>query len=74
MAPYEADAQMCFLEQQGLVDGIITEDSDLIVFGCQTVLFKLDKNTAAVQEIKRERLTRCKQFRLDGFSVSDFRQ
>jgi exonuclease-1 len=37
VAPYEADAQMAFLEQRNLVDGIITEDSDLLVFGCRNV-------------------------------------
>ena len=37
VAPYEADAQLCFLEREGFVDGIITEDSDLLVFGCDTV-------------------------------------
>lgn len=37
VAPYEADAQLCFLEREGYVDGIITEDSDLLVFGCQQV-------------------------------------
>lgn len=35
VAPYEADAQLCFLEREGYVDGIITEDSDLLVFGCK---------------------------------------
>ncbi|KAJ7100016.1 PIN domain-like protein [Mycena belliarum] len=42
VAPYEADAQLAYLEREGLVDGIITEDSDLLVFGCRTVLFKMD--------------------------------
>lgn len=37
VAPYEADAQLCFLEREGYVDGIITEDSDLLVFGCRQV-------------------------------------
>lgn len=39
VAPYEADAQLCFLEREGYVDGIITEDSDLLVFGCRQVRF-----------------------------------
>lgn len=40
MAPYEADAQLAFLEREGLIDAIITEDSDLLVFGCKTVSWK----------------------------------
>jgi exonuclease-1 len=37
VAPYEADAQLYYLEREGYVDGIITEDSDLLVFGCKQV-------------------------------------
>ncbi|KAF8815754.1 hypothetical protein BYT27DRAFT_7079063, partial [Phlegmacium glaucopus] len=42
VAPYEADAQLAYLERAGLVDAIITQDSDLFIFGCQNTLFKLD--------------------------------
>ncbi|XP_026404817.1 exonuclease 1-like isoform X2 [Papaver somniferum] len=34
VAPYEADAQMAFLALSKQVDAVITEDSDLIPFGC----------------------------------------
>ncbi|KAH7886997.1 exodeoxyribonuclease 1 [Phlebopus sp. FC_14] len=54
VAPYEADAQMAYLERIGLVDGIITEDSDLLVFGCRKVLFKLDSVSSTIVSIKRE--------------------
>ncbi len=42
VAPYEADAQLAYLQKEGLVDLVVTEDSDLLVFGCESVLFKLD--------------------------------
>lgn len=37
VAPYEADAQMTFLCMKKHVDAVITEDSDLIPFGCSKV-------------------------------------
>ena len=44
VAPYEADAQIAFLEQSGIADFVISEDSDLTLFGCQRVLFKMAHN------------------------------
>jgi exonuclease 1 len=43
VAPYEADAQMAYLVRIGLADIVITEDSDLLAYGCNEILFKLDK-------------------------------
>ena len=37
VAPYEADAQLAYLCKENIVDLVITEDSDLLVFGCQRV-------------------------------------
>lgn len=42
VAPYEADAQLAYLNKVGLAEYVITEDSDLILFGCRKILFKLD--------------------------------
>uniref|UniRef100_A0A1I8IHB6 Exonuclease 1 n=1 Tax=Macrostomum lignano TaxID=282301 RepID=A0A1I8IHB6_9PLAT len=42
VAPYEADAQLTHLCNAGLVDAVISEDSDLLAFGCKRVIFKLD--------------------------------
>lgn len=53
VAPYEADAQLAFLERVGLVSAILTEDSDLLVFGCKHVLFKLDPVSSTLTSIKR---------------------
>ncbi|CEG37543.1 exonuclease 1-like [Plasmopara halstedii] len=51
VAPYEADAQLAYLVMKGLANGVISEDSDCLPFGCQTVLFKMDRDNVA-QEIK----------------------
>ncbi|OAG31758.1 exonuclease 1 [Nematocida displodere] len=42
-APYEADPQLVCLEKDGLIDFIATEDSDLIVYGGNRILFKLNE-------------------------------
>ncbi|EZG55395.1 exonuclease [Gregarina niphandrodes] len=42
VAPYEADAQLGYLSHTGYVDFVISEDSDLILYGCRKVFFKLD--------------------------------
>jgi exonuclease 1 len=43
VAPYEADAQMAFLARTGYVHAVISEDSDLIPYGCPRMLYKMDK-------------------------------
>ncbi|KAI8915883.1 PIN domain-like protein [Gorgonomyces haynaldii] len=62
VAPYEADAQLAFLQKSGLVNAILTEDSDLLVFGCERVIFKLDKEGKAM-EIKTRDLPKVKSLR-----------
>ncbi|KIH54318.1 XPG protein [Ancylostoma duodenale] len=41
VSPYESDAQLAFLVNEGLADVVVTEDSDLIAFGCEKVQFIL---------------------------------
>ena len=43
VAPYEADAQLAYLYLTGKVQMVITEDSDLLVFGVKKVFFKMDR-------------------------------
>lgn len=43
ISPYESDAQLAFLSKNNIVDLVITEDSDSIPYGCQTVMFKMDR-------------------------------
>ena len=44
VAPYEADSQLAYLNKIGYVDFVITEDSDLIVFGAIDVFYKMDSD------------------------------
>jgi exonuclease-1 len=44
VAPYEADAQLAYLSREGIVDAVVSEDSDTIPFGCKTMIFKLEKD------------------------------
>ena len=59
VAPYEADAQLAYLVKNGYADGVISEDSDCLPFGCQTVLFKMDRDNVA-QEIQMANLKKNK--------------
>ena len=44
VAPYEADAQLTFLSLHGYVSAVISEDSDLLAYGCERVcsLLRID--------------------------------
>ena len=44
VAPYEADAQLAFMYRQGLIAGVVSEDSDLMAFGCHRLISKMDIN------------------------------
>ena len=41
ISPYEADGQLAHLSNSSLVDGVITEDSDLICLGVRRLIYKL---------------------------------
>ncbi|KAM5582267.1 exonuclease 1-like, partial [Rosa sericea] len=56
VAPYEADAQLTYLTIKGKIDAVITEDSDLIAFGCPQVIYKLDVNTQMCKHYSFDRL------------------
>ncbi|CAL1410469.1 unnamed protein product [Linum trigynum] len=67
VAPYEADAQMTFLAVNKQVDAVITEDSDLIAFGCPRIIFKMDKYGQGV-EFQYSRLHKNRELCLAGFT------
>eukprot|EP00118_Oscarella_pearsei_P004623 m.20057 g.20057 ORF g.20057 m.20057 type:complete len:628 (+) comp27964_c0_seq1:1398-3281(+) len=70
VAPYEADAQLAYLQKENLVQLVITEDSDLMVFGCTEVLFKMDENGEGIR-INLQRLGEVKG--MQGFTMESFR-
>jgi len=43
VSPFEADAQLAYLCRIGWVDAVISEDSDLLAYGCPSTIFKMDK-------------------------------
>ncbi|KAL2815482.1 hypothetical protein BJX63DRAFT_389635, partial [Aspergillus granulosus] len=73
VAPYEADAQLVYLEQHGLIDGILSEDSDLLVFGAKRLLSKLDQHGDCI-EINRADFAACQEVSFVGWTDAEFRR
>ncbi|KAI9147766.1 nuclease-like protein [Paramyrothecium foliicola] len=73
VAPYEADAQLVYLERKGLINGILSDDSDLLVFGAKRLLTKLDQYGNCI-EINRRDFCACREVSLTGWSDTEFRR
>ena len=58
VAPYEADSQIAYLVREGIADFAISEDSDLIAYGCPKLVMKLNFNG------------QCKFFSMDDFKTN----
>eukprot|EP00850_Spirogloea_muscicola_P020297 SM000212S06890 [mRNA] locus=s212:77575:81778:- [translate_table: standard] len=71
VAPYEADAQLAYLALQGLVEVVITEDSDLLAYGCPKVLFKMDKMGQGL-EIQYSQIVRASELNFTNFTHQMF--
>ena len=72
VAPYEADAQLAYLEKKGIINGVLSEDSDLLVFGVQRLLTKLDQYGNCI-EVNRNEFSACRDISLIGWTDADFR-
>ena len=76
VAPYEADAQLAYLSYINYVDFIITEDSDLVAYGCKCVLYKLgflkDNPPDVGEEILYENIKDSKELKFRNFSQDKF--
>lgn len=59
-SPGEAEAQCSFLEMMGLVDGVISNDSDVFAFGGKTVFKDFFVDNQYIQEYRMEDLEKEK--------------
>ncbi|OTB12197.1 hypothetical protein K445DRAFT_321200 [Daldinia sp. EC12] len=73
VAPYEADPQLVYLEREGHISAILSEDSDLLVFGAKRLLTKLDQHGQCI-EINRRDFCACREVSLTGWTDTQFRQ
>nr|XP_012214444.1 PREDICTED: LOW QUALITY PROTEIN: exonuclease 1 [Linepithema humile] len=72
VAPYEADAQLAYLNISNIADVVITEDSDLTLFGCKKIFFKMDFNGNGVL-IEQDRLHLAMDISPEQFNMDMFR-
>ncbi|KAK4172824.1 PIN domain-like protein [Triangularia setosa] len=72
VAPYEADAQLVYLEREGIISGIVSEDSDMLVFGAKRLLTKMDQHGQCV-EIQRKDFCLVREISLTGWTDTEFR-
>ncbi|XP_072401968.1 exonuclease 1 [Diabrotica undecimpunctata] len=71
VAPYEADAQLAYLCNIGAVNIAITEDSDLMLFGCKSVIYKLDAKGNGVL-IEAHKIHYCMGLQLEQYTFNKF--
>ncbi|KAM3960764.1 exonuclease tos [Aphomia sociella] len=73
VAPYEADSQLAYLNINNIAHLVITEDSDLILFGCTKVLFKMDLDGTGtlVETAKLPLVMKCP---IEHYTFDKFRQ
>ena len=69
VAPYEADPQLVFIVTTGLADFVVTEDSDLLAYGCSHILLKL-KLSGTCQSVYLSRV--LESLRLSKEEFTDF--
>jgi exonuclease 1 len=72
VAPYEADAQLAYLNVKNIAQYVITEDSDLVLFGCTQIIFKLDLNGNGML-VESNKLHLAMGCREDRYTLERFR-
>ncbi|XP_049783479.1 exonuclease 1 isoform X2 [Schistocerca cancellata] len=72
VAPYEADAQLAYLNLKNIAQVVITEDSDLVLFGCNMVMFKMDISGNGLL-VEKEKLHLAMGSNPENFEFDKFR-
>jgi len=72
VAPYEADAQLGYLMKEGITQLTISEDSDLLIYGCNKVMYKMTAEGDG-QVIDLDNLANVKTVQLASFTLEKFR-
>ncbi|XP_070548818.1 uncharacterized protein [Ptychodera flava] len=62
---------MAYLSKCGVVQGVITEDSDVLVYGASKVFTKIDIDHGTAQLVEANRLDEC--FDIENWSMAKFR-
>ncbi|KAH9297919.1 hypothetical protein KI387_029601, partial [Taxus chinensis] len=77
VAPYEADAQLAYLSmldpEQGGLAAVISEDSDLMAYGCNAVIYKMDQYGNG-EEVVMSNVFNCTQVPAGELSFRCFTQ
>ncbi|XP_004209496.3 exonuclease 1 isoform X1 [Hydra vulgaris] len=73
VAPYEADAQLAFLMKSGITQLTISEDSDLLLYGCNKVLYKMSSEGDGML-VDIDNLSKVRSVQLSSFTLDNFRQ
>ena len=71
VAPYEADSQLAYLNKIDYIDFVITEDSDLLLFGAKSLFYKMDNSYNGISYLF-ENLKNCEEMNLKFWSHSKF--
>ena len=72
VAPYEADAQLAYLMKEGITQLTISEDSDLLLYGCNKVMYKMSAEGEGYV-VDLEHLANVKTVQLASFTLEKFR-
>ena len=72
-AMYEADSQLAYLNKICIADYVISEDSDLILFGCNKIIFKLQLDGTCLL-FDSEKLHMCLDTTAEKFDFVKFRR